>query len=172
MNLKLLEKLVKLANNNPNDNEANLAARKACKMITEGNFIYTPDVPKQEERQPPYKSPYNAPGFSGVDWGGGFDWYSEFVRQAQRTYQQYGGQDRSQWSQTGQQQQQRQRQYEREWEQRYAREYPSQEPKPKRDKREMKCNQCGGTFQTTFVGPEFNFTCGNCQWTRYNEEKK
>lgn len=38
LNLDLLIKLVRLANNNPNDNEANLAARKVCKMIGENNY--------------------------------------------------------------------------------------------------------------------------------------
>jgi hypothetical protein len=38
MNLDLLKKLVKLANNNPNENEANAAARKVCEMLAEANF--------------------------------------------------------------------------------------------------------------------------------------
>jgi hypothetical protein len=40
MNLDLLTKLVKLANNNPNENEANSAARRVCKLIAEANFIF------------------------------------------------------------------------------------------------------------------------------------
>lgn len=40
MNLELIKKLVKLANNNPNENEANLAARKVCRMIEEGKFEF------------------------------------------------------------------------------------------------------------------------------------
>src|SRR6266850_1935348 len=40
MNLELIIKLVKLANNNPNENEANLAARKVCKMIAEGDYKF------------------------------------------------------------------------------------------------------------------------------------
>src|SRR5579859_4847245 len=43
MNLDLLTKLVELANNNPNENEANLAARKVCKIIAEGNFNFIDD---------------------------------------------------------------------------------------------------------------------------------
>lgn len=38
MNIDLLKKLVRLANNNPNEHEANAAARRACKLIEEGNF--------------------------------------------------------------------------------------------------------------------------------------
>lgn len=40
MNLEKLIKLAKLANNNPNDNEANLAARKVCKMIADNNYQF------------------------------------------------------------------------------------------------------------------------------------
>jgi len=38
MNIDLLKKLVRLATNNPNDNEANLAARKVCKMLLKDDF--------------------------------------------------------------------------------------------------------------------------------------
>lgn len=45
MNLDLITKLAKLANNNPNENEANLAARKVCKLLEEGNFKFNPNQP-------------------------------------------------------------------------------------------------------------------------------
>lgn len=38
MDLELLRKLVKLANNNSNEHEANSAARRVCKLIAENNF--------------------------------------------------------------------------------------------------------------------------------------
>lgn len=41
MNLDQLIKLVKLANNNPNDHEANAAARKVCKMIAANNYKFS-----------------------------------------------------------------------------------------------------------------------------------
>lgn len=49
MDLDLLKKLINLANNNPNDHEANSAARRVCKMIAEGNydFMNTQTPPKQ-----------------------------------------------------------------------------------------------------------------------------
>ena len=46
MNLDLLIKLVKLANNNPNEHEANSAARRACKLIAEGDYKFTANVAK------------------------------------------------------------------------------------------------------------------------------
>ncbi len=53
MNIDLLKKLTRLANNNPNENEANMAARKVCIMLQEGNWelkqkIFNPSK-KQEE---------------------------------------------------------------------------------------------------------------------------
>jgi len=39
MNTELIIKLAKLANNNPNDNEANSAARKVCKLLEEGKYV-------------------------------------------------------------------------------------------------------------------------------------
>lgn len=38
MDIEKIKSLIRLANNNPNDNEANLAARKACKVLAENNF--------------------------------------------------------------------------------------------------------------------------------------
>lgn len=40
MDLNLIKKLVRLANKNPNEHEANAAARKVCKLIEEGKFDF------------------------------------------------------------------------------------------------------------------------------------
>ncbi len=37
-NWEMIEKLIRLANNNPNENEANLAARKACSLLENVRF--------------------------------------------------------------------------------------------------------------------------------------
>lgn len=39
MDIEKLKSIIRLANNNPNDNEANLAARKACKILAENDFV-------------------------------------------------------------------------------------------------------------------------------------
>lgn len=44
MNLELLKKLVKLANNNPNENEANSAARRVCKLIEKAEFKFVAEI--------------------------------------------------------------------------------------------------------------------------------
>lgn len=60
MNISLLTKLVKLANNNPNDNEANSAARRVCKMIEDGEFKFVED--KVDIRIGNYDFSFRKPG--------------------------------------------------------------------------------------------------------------
>jgi hypothetical protein len=64
MNYDLIIKLAKLANNNPNDNEANMAARKVCKLLAESNFNFTTHNGDDSRRRPsnpppPSRSPYD-----------------------------------------------------------------------------------------------------------------
>lgn len=86
IDLERLKKLVRLANNNPNEHEANLAARKACKMIQDGNFEFTnkvptnppPSTPKQQSTNPNpnpnvYRSPYD-------NYYSGYSIFEEFFR--------------------------------------------------------------------------------------------
>jgi len=80
MNLDLLKKLVKLANNNPNEHEANSAARRACKLIENAEFKFVADVkpnpifnpsPAQEDfirnTQRPVNNYYTPDAWSWVD---------------------------------------------------------------------------------------------------------
>ena len=60
MNIELLTNLVRLANNNPNDNEANAAARKVCKMIASNGITnFTVESGKI------YKTNYNIDFYTG-----------------------------------------------------------------------------------------------------------
>jgi hypothetical protein len=52
MDIDKLTKLVKLANHNPNDNEANAAARKVCSMIEKENFNFNNTYQQQTKQQP------------------------------------------------------------------------------------------------------------------------
>jgi len=52
----MLIKLAKLANHNPNEHEANLAARKVCQMLSEDNYTALDKLlknhqPRQQQRQ-------------------------------------------------------------------------------------------------------------------------
>jgi hypothetical protein len=71
MNKDLIVKLAKLANNNPNDNEANAAARKVCRLLAESNFDFGSSItipPKQYtgavREDPIYKSYW----YSNYNW--------------------------------------------------------------------------------------------------------
>lgn len=61
MNFDLIEKLIRLANNNPNENEANLAARKVCKFLHDHKFHDQPIRGYSAVQPPPpqYKSASN-----------------------------------------------------------------------------------------------------------------
>lgn len=56
MNNDLVIKLIKLANNNPNENEANLAARKVCSLLKDYKF-----EEKKKEINIFSNNPYTAP---------------------------------------------------------------------------------------------------------------
>lgn len=53
MNLDLLKKLVNLANHNPNENEANAAARRVCRLLEESKFVIEV-APSQSVKQNPF----------------------------------------------------------------------------------------------------------------------
>lgn len=62
MNFDLIIKLAKLANNNPNDHEANAAARKVCRLLAEANFKFEADRPTiTRTKEPDFSSKYPPP---------------------------------------------------------------------------------------------------------------
>lgn len=152
MNTELLIKLVKLANHNPNDNEANLAARKVCKMIEEARFNFSgaqkPVMPgsvmpnpvyqqqqaqqQKQQRQPPKYSDYRDI-FSGI--------YESVI-----------------WDDIPQPN----KQY-----------YPPDNFDKKSNlPRDLKCKTCGKIKSTKFVGLAELFECQECQWIAYERNKK
>lgn len=58
MNKELIIKLAKLANNNPNENEANAAARKVCVLLAEGHFKFDNITKTAYDRIKNYGTPY------------------------------------------------------------------------------------------------------------------
>jgi hypothetical protein len=88
MNTDLITKLAKLANNNPNENEANLAARKVCRLLAEGDFKFggakrDPFEALKDIMNRQSKSPYQY-----GDWVKPPTDYEETFRKAQREQQQ------------------------------------------------------------------------------------
>jgi len=160
MNLPLLIKLVKLANNNPNDNEANSAARRVCKMIAEANYIFTSDsynaiyggarAPgKNVVNNPPpvYKSasnptynPFKDSTYKGVDWG-----KQPFTPPSQNVKD-------------------------------YTYPGPEYDPitgkKKEKPRRILKCKICKKEVNTIFQGLEELFECNTCTWEAYARGNK
>jgi hypothetical protein len=79
MNYDLIIKLAKLANNNPNDNEANQAARKVCRLLAEANFNF-PAHNGDNSRRRPYTPPPPEPDI----WSDFYDIFNEAQRQNER----------------------------------------------------------------------------------------
>lgn len=64
IDLEKLKKLVRLATNNPNEHEANLAAIKVCRMLLENDFACLTDKQIGRTETPDFKSsPYGGVGF-------------------------------------------------------------------------------------------------------------
>jgi len=150
VNLKLIEKLAKLANNNPNDNEANSAARRVCKLLAEGNFKYQDggtwnDVRRSTEPEfrpkPPSDDIYDFfrnMGFGNA--GGGKSAYKNY----------YDGS----WAEPK--------------EPKYKYANKAQEDfynEPKKESRKRTCSKCGKECWTKRVTSVF--TCNECEWNDY-----
>lgn len=159
MNLDLLIKLVKLANNNPNENEANLAARKVCKMIAEGKYTFGNSVHKESPIRTHPNQPASNPSSSPFGWEG------FRPSNAQREYYE----------------QQRKRAYEDEQFRKSQREstnnyydnraywdMPKNEPPKKKQSINRTCSRCGLTTDTN--NTKEVFVCSICQWNEYNEK--
>lgn len=56
--LELIKKLIKLANNNPNEHEANLAARKVCSMLTDYKFTQSTSSERVRSASNPTYNPF------------------------------------------------------------------------------------------------------------------
>lgn len=163
MNLDLLKKLTKLANNNPNDNEANSAARRVCKMLEEANWSLpskTPNIdamkqgtwegfkPTPAQQQHPWNYPrQGGPIFTQ-------EMYDELMRKTREQEKEYrrGFYTGKDWNQ------------------------PINEPlnnaRSKRgfnpnEKSLKKCTKCGKEVMTGFLGRPERFICQDCVWSSF-----
>lgn len=164
MNLDLIKKLIRLANNNPNDNEANLAARKACRLIEEGKFNFNELKPVRIDNITP--PPQQATTWNDVKRST----EPEFKSSRQHNPNSWTGFKFSQ-----AQQDFFDRYMRRDWETpKYT--PPSsyspftsdrnEPPKPK-EKRPLECTKCHKTVDTAYVGNLF--VCTTCVWDEYKQ---
>ncbi len=110
MKLEILNKLIALANNNPNEHEANTAARRVCKAIIEDKFVISggpvtnTTVPPKTSPKQQQSNPYDAYRydpfediFGGFGGFGGFrDRYTEEAKQAKQQKQEPPKQEKTQ----------------------------------------------------------------------------
>lgn len=159
MNYKLIEKLAKLANNNPNEHEANMAARKVCKLLAEANFKFNESEIVSMGTSPSSSSIYDnfrdmmnnirkeqEQQFYGNPFKTG-QYQSPFNEHTQKTRTEpppntYYPDDK--------------KYYKRRAERGFGNEI-----------RNLKCKKCSNVKPTIFVGLPELFECNECQWKEY-----
>lgn len=177
MNLELIKKLTKLANNNPNDNEANLAARKVCKLLEEGNFSLTQTntTPTPSNRPQSYGNPFTEDIFDAI--------YGRGSRGPGKSRTAY---DKVREEQNKQQYDPRKREtkYREDYydyveydEKIYNRpfsnvQYDEKGQRKSKLKRILKCKECKQNQETGFVGLPELYVCDKCQWTAFRKGKE
>lgn len=158
----LIVKLIKLANNNPNENEANLAARKVCKMIADADYKFgNTNKPKVND----YANSNIYPRWD--DLSPIYDYFRKQREQYEREKQERekrAEQNKSHSSKSygpyGPYSYDYERVYNYEW----------SEPKPKKERRKLKCRTCNKVKETVFIGLEEAFECYECTWNAYTRE--
>lgn len=172
MNFDLIKKLIKLANNNPNDNEANLAARKVCKLLADYAFGAATEAPRNRPT-PPNAGPTRSNPFTGNPFSA--DFIEEMLRQNREAAARERARDARRQEYDAETYQRRE--YERArryqssvWDIPYtaANPPPRQEPRP--DKRSLACTKCGKVKLTAYVGNLY--VCNECQWTDYQQQRE
>lgn len=147
MDIEKIKKLIRLANNNPNEHEANLAARKVCKMLADYNFniiVRTADAKIRSASNP---APYNP--------------FEEMFRKA----------NSKAWNDNHRSEEPFWTQYEGSWfDPDRDMKIPHTDP-PKREKikTSRECSECGNTVVTSDNSQYF--ICAKCHWKKYHTEK-
>jgi len=180
MNLDLLIKLVKLANNNPNENEANLAARKVCKIIEEGKYQFNNKQPEQP-KQPQYQAASNPTGNPFEDflryygrYGSPFDRHGQDFAQEQAKRDEQFRRENVEF---------KQKQADAQAKEAYKTYYYDEGPQPftqqdfknvqdrqNKPKTKRTCSECGRDVLTTDTSAIY-FICNACRWIKYAEGK-
>lgn len=158
MNFDLITKLAKLANNNSNDNEANSAARKVCRLLAEAEYKFIADtvqpVQNQQQRQqkdwrwePSEKQKKYYEDLMSDLWGRKEDWFKD---RGARTNSKQSQEDNRSYTHI-----------EYDW--------AEEKPKKKPEERELACSKCGDVIKTYFVGHSTQFMCYQCQFNEHNQ---
>lgn len=160
MNIELIVKLVKLANNNPNENEANLAARKVCSLIAAGDYKFAQT--KTAQAKVHVKSNPTANDWVKYhDKPKQRDWKDISVDfDIENFYDAVFGRNNGPFNRSNKNQDPIFDE---------GREKASKKGKPKV---ELECIKCQRKVNTAFVGPPQTFVCTICIWEAYMKDKK
>lgn len=164
MNIDLIIKLARLANENPNENEANLAARKVCSLIKAGNYKFDnqPIINRQQpiNREPvrPNRQPDVRSASNPIN-----DIYDMFNK-----YCSYGKTSREYYSRPNYNKPPKQ-------EEPVYVFWDELDPNTKKQKEEskriLKCKTCHKNTETSFVGLAEIFECNDCSWSEWERKK-
>lgn len=141
MNLDKLKSLIRLANNNPNENEANLAARKVCKIIAEENFKLLNGNSHQPQQQNAPRT-WNDVTRSTEPFWRNADWVRDFYYRAHTNPF-----------------------YERE----VKVDFDTETKKTKPPKTMRVCTECGVEKETRNQG--IYYICAACHWKKYHKTR-
>lgn len=171
MNKELLIKLIKLANHNNADGEANAAARRVCKMIENDQFKCLGQEIKGKPMSVPFTyttQPTSNPPNSIYD-------YVKEKFYTNKTYDPFHGHYKVNIDFDEPFYTEKSREpkpppvYSRDgyiWDERENR-WKSGKPR-----RALKCKSCSTIVNTIYQGLEDLFECNDCQWTAYERKKK
>jgi hypothetical protein len=190
VNLDRLKALIRLANNNPNEHEANLAARKACKLIAEKDFaiLYANHIPRtvaekinqprtwndvKRSTEPDFKSKtYDPPKPHPFD-----TIFEEMFNRAKGRPFSSGDWGHSRWKDAPRKEAPEPSSYDEPRYSAWAREYPFNKPpdnsnynpdgtKKKKPEELRKCAKCGLEIMTSRL-KEDPWVCNPCHWKEY-----
>lgn len=144
--LDLLKKLTKLANHNPNDHEANSAARRVCKLLEDSNFILGVAPITPPKAPGPTPNEYYKPQWSPFDR----TWDDEIKKANEQTKRK-----------------QEAERLRKEYEERHRKYQSNQDSRnhgfyTRSGIRNLKCRKCGTMKETAFVGYADAFICNEC----------
>lgn len=162
MNIELIVKLVKLANNNPNENEANLAARKVCSLIAAGDYkfneVKTAQAKVHVKSNPVSKNDdwvrkyYDPPRQSA--------YYDDLFKDIENQFRDIFYHSPNPFNRSNKNQDP------------IFDEGREKASKKGKSKVELECIKCQRKVNTAFVGPPQTFVCTICIWEAYMKDKK
>lgn len=202
INLDLLKKYTRLANNNPNEHEANVAARRVCKMLEEANWNLGTIVPPIK----PIVQPTSNPGPKDSDWVRN-NWkptqaQEDFFREGRWKPPNWKPAGTSEYQQAQAQEHARQKQkdYVGDWYSYYDEmgdlgdafwekikgntknpyQRYTEPPSPpdssakydKNNKKILKCTICREDHNTGYIGHPGTYICNRCQWETFINKAK